>query len=545
MLTGAHVARWAEQAAAGLAEHKDEINELNVFPIPDSDTGSNMTATMGSAVERMHQDHGKAGSQAVAATSVADVAASLAAGAVTGARGNSGLVLSQFLRALADSAAATGKDSLSAGSIPGMLHRAEKLVRRAVSEPVEGTIISVLHAAAEASSAIVAEREGTSQDGSGLTDLTAVDIARAARDAAAKALTETTAQLPALASAGVVDAGGRGLVVILDALADALEDALREGHADTSSQDDGSQPDEEIGAQSSSQQGAERTAGAEIEVMFTLRATEEHLDTLRGELNTRGNSVVIVPGESDGTWRVHVHTTAGGPLIELAFATGEVTDLALEALPVVEPAEEERPSAPVLALVPEGGLRGMFATAGATAGDTATVIAEFERRGTGCIVLTNGQDTAELFGRLASSDGEATVVDTESFVGGLAAMAVYSPTADLDENAEEMADAVSAQRWIQEDSDGSTDTADGAAALADLVTSMVSGLLADGGELVTVLYDLAGDVDGDGASDPAASDLAASCVEDAVEALRAEHPGVELHSYRVPGLGTDVQVGVE
>lgn len=542
MLTGAHVASWAEQAAAGLAEHKDEINELNVFPIPDSDTGSNMTATMGSAVDRMHQDHGRAGSQAVAATSVADVAASLAAGAVTGARGNSGLVLSQFLRALADSAAASGKDALSAGAIPGMLHRAEKLVRRAVSAPVEGTIISVLHAAAEASSAIVAEREGTGQDAS---EVSAVDIACAARDAAAEALTETTAQLPALASAGVVDAGGRGLVVILDALVDALTDAFADTPADagrtTASPQDGSRPADEAdesGAQSS-QRTPEGAARAEIEVMFTLRADEEHLDTLRGELNTRGNSVVIVPGESDGTWRVHVHTTAGGPLIELAFATGEVTDLSLEALPLVEPVEEERPSAPVLALVPEGGLRGMFATAGATAGDTATVIAEFERRGTGCIVLTNGQDTAELFGRLASSDWEATVVDTESFVGGLAAMAVYSPTADLDENAEEMADAVSAQRWRQ------TDGADGAdgSDVADLVATMVTGLLADGGELVTVLYDLAGEdgevgtgEDGAGGADPVAS---------AIESLRAEHPGVELHSYRVRGLGTGVQVGVE
>lgn len=538
MLTGAHVASWAEQAAAGLAEHKDEINELNVFPIPDSDTGSNMTATMGSAVDRMHQDHGRAGSQAVAATSVADVAASLAAGAVTGARGNSGLVLSQFLRALADSAAASGRDALSAGAIPGMLHRAEKLVRRAVSAPVEGTIISVLHAAAEASSAIVAEREGAGQDAS---DVSAVDIACAARDAAAEALTETTAQLPALASAGVVDAGGRGLVVILDALVDALTEAFTDGLADNppgagqtsaSPQDDASRAAGEIDAQSSRQTPA-GAAGAEIEVMFTLHADEEHLDTLRGELNTRGNSVVIVPGESDGTWRVHVHTTAGGPLIELAFATGEVTDLSLEALPLIEPVEEDRPSAPVLALVPEGGLRGMFATAGATAGDTATVIAEFERRGTGCIVLTNGQDTAELFGRLASSDWEATVVDTESFVGGLAAMAVYSPTADLDENAEEMADAVSAQRWRQ------TDEVDG----ADVVTTMVTGLLAAGGELVTVLYDLAGEdgvvetgEDGAGDSDPVAS---------AIETLRAEHPGVELHSYRVPGLGTGVQVGVE
>ncbi|MEJ6548172.1 DAK2 domain-containing protein [Corynebacterium sp. USCH3] len=503
MLTGAHVASWAEQAALGLARHKDEINDLNVFPIPDSDTGSNMTATMESAVERLHRDHGAAGSAAVNGTSVADVAASLAAGAVTGARGNSGLVLSQFLRALADSAAASHRDDLPVDALPGMLHRAEKLVRRAVSAPVEGTIITVLHAAADQASSSLDAAEGT---------VTAGDIVGAARDAAVEALAGTTGQLPELAAAGVVDAGGRGLVVILDALVDALGDG-EPGQDDIAGNAAGDRDTEERA----------QAGTAEIEVMFTYRADDDRLDALRGHLNRRGNSVVIVPGEARGTWRVHVHTAEAGPLIELAYSTGGVSDLVLEVLPVVDTPEAPRPTAPVLALAPEGGLREMFAGAGATAGDTGTIIEEFERRGSGCIVLTNGQDTAELFGRLSSSNGEATVVDTESFVGGLAALAVYSPTADLDENAEEMADAVSAQRW--RNTDGGVD------ALCDLVDD----LLADGGELVTVLYD---GEDRETGTDP-------DPVAEAVDVLRARHPSVELHSYRVPGLGTGAQVGVE
>lgn len=108
MLTAKHIATWAELAASGLRRHRDEINQLNVFPIPDSDTGSNMTSTMEAAVERMNQEHGELGTSGDqramsygegGEASVADLAASLAAGAVVGARGNSGLVLSQLLRA--------------------------------------------------------------------------------------------------------------------------------------------------------------------------------------------------------------------------------------------------------------------------------------------------------------------------------------------------------------------------------------------------------------------------------------------------------------
>lgn len=512
MLTGAHVASWAEQAAAGLARHKDEINELNVFPIPDSDTGSNMTATMESAVDRMHQDHGDARSAAVTRTSVADIAGSLAAGAVTGARGNSGLVLSQFLRALADSAAASHRDELPVSALPGMLHRAEKLVRRAVSVPVEGTIITVLHAAAEQASESLESADPRES-------VTADDVVRATRDAAMEALAVTTTQLPELASAGVVDAGGRGLVVILDALVDALSE--KEPAPSHGGDGSGKAADDVDDGQHAGR--SDRAPVAEIEVMFTYQADDRLLDELREQLNLRGNSVVIVPGETSGTWRVHVHTTNAGPLIELAYSTGVISDLVLEVLPLVDTPEPPRATAPVLALAPEGGLRDMFAGAGATAGDTQTIIAEFERRGTGCIVLTNGQDTTELFGRLSSSTGEATVVDTESFVGGLAALAVYSPTADLDENAEEMADAVSAQRWRE--TDGGPD------ALSDLVED----LLADGGELVTVLYDGPGD-EQDTIGDP---------VADMIESLRTAHPAVEVHCYRVPGLGTGAQVGVE
>ena len=542
MLTAKHIATWAELAASGLRRHRDEINQLNVFPIPDSDTGSNMTSTMEAAVERMNQEHGELGTSGDqramsygegGEASVADLAASLAAGAVVGARGNSGLVLSQLLRAVADTAARTSSGNLPVAEVPRMLHRAEKLVRRAVSDPVEGTIITVLHAAAERAEAV-----STSQNNPPI-----VEVITASRDAAIEALHQTTAQLPALAEAGVVDAGGRGLVVILDALVEALDGEASDAASGDAAAGAGGAAGAETDAAAATAADTAASCGsgasgatsatvpadtaAEIEVMFTYGGD---IDTLRGELDRGGNSVVVVPVD-DGHWRVHVHTLVGGRLVEYAFAHGEVSELRLEALPlrtgpVVDPAGELR--RPVLALVPEGRLRDVFTEAGATVGTTGKVVAELkERAGEDCIVLTNGQDTTELFDILSDSGTEAMVVDTESFVGGLAAMAVYSADADAEENAEEMADAVSYQRWA---------TVDGG---PEELYNQVRELLIPGGELVTVLY-------GDKADGQEWSTEEVIAVEDALrQDLAADGTEIEIHGYRAPGLGLSAQVGVE
>lgn len=538
MLSASHVAAWAELAAAGLHAHRDEINQLNVFPIPDSDTGTNMTSTMESAVERMHRDHGPV---AEGGGSVADVAASLAAGAVVGARGNSGLVLSQLLRALADAASNSGSDELPVAEVPRMLHRAEKLVRRAVSDPVEGTIISVLHAAAERADEIL----GTDDD----PDMTAVIAA--ARDAAEKALYETPSQLDVLAEAGVVDAGGRGLVVILDALVDALNGAESEAAesaeaAQTVSVQTAQSAQTDAGSEDQACSG-ETAADAEIEVMFSYRGD---IDVLRGDLERMGNSVVTVPIGTDGTesadsaestygeWRVHVHTREGGPLIENAYSSGEVSDLRLEALPLNTQGADEKIQLsrhPVLALVPEGGLREVFAGAGATVGDVATIIEALGAySGEECIVLTNGQDTAELFDVLSSISTEATVIDTECFVGGLAALAVYSPDAGTEDNAEEMADAVSSQRWA---------TIRGGA--GDIYDGVVE-LLEDGGELVTILYGDDGDDTDEGEGEHAWDSAAVEQLEQSLTDYCDErNMPIDIHGFRVPELGAAAQVGVE
>ncbi len=195
---------WAHAAVGHLIRHADEINALNVFPVADADTGTNMLFTMRAAV-------GEADS-ATAGTDVADIAAALARGALNGARGNSGVILSQILRAFAevtaDAARHTDLADIDTALLGAALRHGVALVVAAMGgEVVEGTVISVLQAAAGAV-------EQAADDDAGLADGLV-----AAGDAAAEALDRTPEQLAVLAEAGVVDAGGRGLLVLLDALA--------------------------------------------------------------------------------------------------------------------------------------------------------------------------------------------------------------------------------------------------------------------------------------------------------------------------------------
>lgn len=184
----------------------------------------------------------------------------------------------------------------------------------------------------------------------------------------------------------------------------------------------------------------------------------------------------------------------------------------------------------------------LFAAAGATVADSAEALAAALRalgtQGTGGqgIVLTNGQDTAGLLEALEWADRQTTVVDTGSFVGGLAALAVYSPGADVEDNAEDMADAVHGQRIedVSVDAAGAAGAAGAENADVDAavtaVTDAAGRLLDDGGELVTVLY---GDDLGD-------AGMAAVTV-----ALAADHPDAEVLGVPVPGMPVTAQVGVE
>ncbi|MGV0436309.1 DAK2 domain-containing protein [Corynebacterium mastitidis] len=398
-IDGPALADWARPAASRLAERSPEINRLNVFPIPDSDTGSNMAHTMASAVSALAEVPRDA--------TAAQVATALTSGAVSGARGNSGMVLSQVLRGLAESAGRT----LGGPAVTAALARAHDLVRAAIARPVEGTVLTVLGSAAEA-----AEEAANHES--------LPEVVGAAVEAARRALARTPAQLPALK--GAVDAGGQGLVVLLEALRESL------GAAEAAPE-------------------ASHAAPAEphLEVMFSYQGDAERL---RRELGPLGTSLVVAPDAQDAA-SVHIHSRRSGEVIERAFALGNVTRLRLEVLPE---APEDHPG--VIAVVPRGSMERLFRDAG------AEVIAPGTRPQREAIVLPNG---------LSRLDGP-TVVPTTRLVEGIAALAVYDPDLPAEQAAQVMRETIASMHTAEV-----TDPR--------LLERACRDLLRHGGELVTLL----------------------------------------------------------
>lgn len=494
-LDGPLIVQWARRAAKGLREKQTEINSLNVFPIPDSDTGSNMAHTMTEACES---------SENVDEHNTAEVTAALASGAVRGARGNSGVVLSQVLRALADTAA---RGPVNGAAVAAMLRQAGGFVRSAISSPVEGTVVSVLDAAAR----------GAAAGKESLRD----SVARALASAE-EALENTPSQLPVLAKAGVVDAGGRGLVVILQALYDVLDTAEGVDAEGTHSSTD-------AGRVSGTDAGTDapvRARSCELEVMFFFEAepSSDAVVELREFLEDHGNSVIIGP-ISDSEATVHVHTRAAGPVIEKAFSLGTVTRLRIEVLPERDVDQEQLPAIPIIALTNAKGVAAVFEKAGAVSltwnndqkANHQALEDALSQTGSGNVaILTNGFDTSGL----VATDRRLEIIDTKALVGGLAALAVHDPAAEWDDNVEEMLDAVAAQRSVS--------------CSAEALEQTLNELLADGGELVTILW-----------SGP---DMNPQRIEEVKETFTELYPDLLIDAYEADGLGagdTAVQIGVE
>lgn len=400
---------WATRAVGELAHRRDEINALNVFPVPDSDTGSNMAHTMEAAVAEL--DNG------------GDVADSLALGAVRGARGNSGMVLSQVLRGVAESTV----DSVIDGDVfARSLQQAVELVDRAIAEPVEGTVITVLKAAAEAAD------DAEAQSGATLHSIVSAAIA-----AAETALERTPSQLPALREAGVVDAGGAGLVILLESLLAEIEGST--GHTGLSEPE----PD------------------TELEVVFFF---EGDIDTLQVAIEPLGDSLVIARATEDSA-NVHIHSHQAGKVIEIAFGIGKVSNLHLEVLPAHTESASEAPIARrVFAAAPAGSISDLLASAGVSVVSPDDPIAAEEED----IVLATG---------LSSETSAGRVVPAQSLAAALAAISVYEPdNPDTGAVVAAMRDAAKSMRVAYPSQE-----------TPQSIIATCRDLLAEGGEQVTVL----------------------------------------------------------
>ncbi|MFF5080865.1 DAK2 domain-containing protein [Actinoplanes sp. NPDC000266] len=558
----AAVRRWCGGGLQALRAHQREIDELNVYPVPDGDTGTNLVLTLTSAQEALDASEaheatgtpdfpaspfgrpagaigwpgaiGSAGATgpagaigsagAIGPAGVADPAGvgdlpdgtplaramrRMARGALLGARGNSGVIVSQILRGMADSLAASA--AVRGAELARALRSASEAAYSAVARPVEGTVLSVVAAAAEAAARIKSD------------DLLAV--ARAAARAASEALARTPQQLPALARAGVVDAGGRGLCLLLDALVEALTPAGAHDEqvaepdnkpGPTKSPSPGGTPlpaassvggdpalegrsasspaglsslgggpslggDSALGGGGSSlgddRASGDRPAGLVVareagtgegeygyEVQYLLDAEPEAVDGLRRVLDALGDSLVVVGSGGAGrqTWNVHVHVGARGigPAVEAGVEAGRPHRISVTPLDDRGhgPGEAERPASGRGAVVVAAGegLTSLFEAEGATVvgrnPSTREMLEAITASGARCVVLLPNDANTHAVAVSAAREAEAagvrvSVVPTRSPVQALAALAVRDPERSFADDVIAMAEAAGACRY--------------------------------------------------------------------------------------------------
>jgi DAK2 domain fusion protein YloV len=528
---------WAHTAVGELIAHTDEINRLNVFPVPDADTGTNMLFTMRSAWAQV---------DAQPAGDVAQVAAALAAGALQGARGNSGVILSQILQAVAEvvaSAAAQRDGDLY--DIDGVLYgaalrHAVALVVASMGEPVPGTIVSVLQAAAGAA-------EHCAADGD---ELGAVTVAAA--EAAAAALDRTPHQLDVLAEAGVVDSGGRGLLVLLDAMSSTIA-----GHA---ARRPAYQPSTEP-----TLPAAGTSAPPQFEVMYLLSGCgADAVEGLRAGLDRLGESVTIA-ASGNAEYTVHVHVDDAGAAVEAGLAVGTLSRIQITALlggADARPAGGWAKGRAVLAVVDGDGGAELFAGEGAAVlrpQDGEAISAKqllralIDAGAAQVMVLPNGYVAAEeLVAGCTAAIGwgiDVVPVPTGSMVQGLAALAVHDGDRQAVDDGYTMARAAAGARhgsvrvateealtWAGtcRPGDGLGITGDEVLIVGSDITTAAAGLidllLMAGGELITVLT-------GDGVTSEVGKALQ--------EHVHREHLGAELVTYHTGHRGDALLIGVE
>ncbi|MFF9051497.1 DAK2 domain-containing protein [Streptomyces erythrochromogenes] len=432
------VRTWSSLALAALGRAREDIDAINVYPVADADTGTNLYLTAESADRALAETFDSA---AAAPTSLPEAVRAWAHGALVGARGNSGTILAQLLRGVADvlGAEPEGRRTGPGGLLAHALTRAAEEAYAAVAHPVEGTMLTVAGAAARAGEAASAAAG------------TAADVARAAYDAARAALAETPGQLAALGRAGVVDAGGCGLVAVLGALWQALsgQEPAAEPVAGRTAVP-ATQPDDPC---------EQHEDGPAYEVIYLLEASETAVAELRARLDGLGDSLVVVGG--DGLWNVHVHVDDPGAAVEAGVVAGRpyrirITHFGDER----RRGRVERAQRAVVAVVPGEGLAGLCAEAGATTvlvrpGEvpaTAELLDAVRRAHAREVVLLPGGTELRAAAATAAEQARAegvrvAVIPTRSAVQGLAALAVHDPDGSFDEDVVAMTAAAGATRY--------------------------------------------------------------------------------------------------
>jgi len=427
-------------AGAGWLEKSvPDINAINVFPVPDGDTGTNMFLTMRSVMEEADR---------ISGDSVSAVVKAMAQGALMGARGNSGVILSQFFRGLAKGL--DDKDFITGNDLAVALDEACRAAYKGLSQPVEGTMLTVLKDAAKAA------QEAARAAPNNLTR-----VAEAAVDEARDSVARTPMLLDVLREAGVVDAGGQGIYVLLEGALRYLEGKI-----------------EEMRYRRPQMVVAELPAGTKTAPILTeteepygyctnflLEGHKLNPDKIRKKLESKGQSIVVVGDEN--TIRVHIHTYDPGGIIRYATSLGTLHQLQVQNMDdqhvgFIEMQRERLPSLDigVVAVAAGSGMREVFRSLGAaaiiTGGQTMNPSVQEILQAVDSvpskkiILLPNNKNiilAASQAKSLASKD--IAVIPSRTMLQGIAALIAFNYDGAMEENVQAMEDAVATVKTVE------------------------------------------------------------------------------------------------
>lgn len=499
-----------------LNNNAEFINSLNVFPVPDGDTGTNMSLSFASGAKYVSES---------TSSSVGELSQALAKGLLMGARGNSGVILSQVFRGFSKNAAA--KTELTPADLADALVAGVQTAYKAVMKPQEGTILTVARKAAEAAT----KTAKTSDD--------CVEVMEAAYEAAEAALKTTPDLLPVLKEVGVVDSGGQGLTFVYQGFFDALSGNVRdeqEYHPTPADMDDMVSAEHHKSVQS--QLNTEDIQyGYCTEIMVKLgagRLVDEKFDydTFRSYLSEIGNSLLVIA--DDEVVKVHVHTEQPGKVLSYGQKFGslikvKVDNMRLQHETILEQdkeAEEEQQAEinqiagdyGIIAVASGNGLAQLFHSVGVTQiiqggqtmnPSTKDIVDAINATGKNKVIVLPNNKNIFLAAEQAAdvADANVKIVHTRSITQGLSAMINFNKEADIDENVaameEALDDVISGQvtvavrdttidgQEIKKDNymgivDGSIKVTDPDRKQATL--EMVKAMLDEDSEVVTIIY---------------------------------------------------------
>lgn len=443
MITGSMFRDGVISASNNIANNRQAVDALNIFPVPDGDTGTNMSMTIGAAAKEM----------AVLADdcTVEEASSRCASALLRGARGNSGVILSLIFRGF--SKALKGMDTADGKAVANAFRKGVDAAYKAVMKPTEGTILTVVRKAAEAA-------EKSAESGS-----ETIDVCEAALDAAEEALAKTPEQLPVLKKAGVVDAGGQGLVLILKGMGSVIKKGVMIEAEDGSGVTPVSTPSKSTVASASSD--IEFGYCSEFLIEKSKSAKAKDPLSLRAYLESIGDCVVVV--DDSDIIKVHVHSNEPGNVIQAALKYGQLINIKIDNMRYqhrnagegVSEGEEPHNPTPVepeneygfVAVCAGVGVAELFTDIGAdvivSGGQTMNpstddiLNAVMATPAKTVFVLPNNKNiimAAEQAIPLAK-DRDVRVLQTKTIPQGISAMLVFDETADADTNQMEMMDA--------------------------------------------------------------------------------------------------------